>query len=153
MCWKSWASKLSAVQAGLLLLQVQTHSSEFGRMIPQTPKVAHLRLSVLRSLIAATMTGFYAQIVALSGELGLGLDCDHWEVAKMGSEAYVKGSHGAVYMEHKWLALKDARPSHIDANNWEVLQLIEEDFPENMAMGIWKKGSSDHQREKRTSWI
>lgn len=132
--------KLSAVQGGLLLLQCKHILRDF---------------CVLESPLSWTFSDcgyndwvLCSQIIALAEELGLGLDCDHWKLPKW-ERGLRKRLSWAVFMEHTWLALKNARPSHIDSNNWEVLQLIEEDFPEKHGDGDLKEGSADINNGKK----
>ena len=47
----------------------------------------------------------------------------------------------AVYIEDKWLSLKNSRPSHINELNWVVVSLVDEDFPEKHGDGDLKEGS------------
>ncbi|OVF07528.1 putative transcriptional activator protein [Clavispora lusitaniae] len=141
--------KLSAVQAGLLLLQCKHILREFGQHDPSNTEIsASASLSSSFTDCGYNDWVLCSQIVALSEELGLGLDCDHWKLPKW-ERGLRKRLSWAVYMEHKWLALKNARPSHIDANNWEVSQLIEEDFPEKHGDGDLKEGSSDITNGKK----
>ncbi|KAI5966869.1 DAL81 [Candida pseudojiufengensis] len=130
--------KLSAVQAGLLLLQCKHIISckTFNDQI-QNSGDADYSEWVLCS-----------QVVSLAEELGLGLDCNNWKLPKW-ERGLRKRLAWAVYMEDKWLSLKDARPSHIHENNWIVLPLYEEDFPEKHGDGDLKEGSSDIDNGKK----
>ncbi|KAI5950901.1 DAL81 [Candida jiufengensis] len=130
--------KLSAVQAGLLLLQCKHIISckTYNDQI-QNSGDADYSEWVLCS-----------QVVSLAEELGLGLDCNNWKLPKW-ERGLRKRLAWAVYMEDKWLSLKDARPSHISENNWIVLPLYEEDFPEKHGDGDLKEGSSDIDNGKK----
>lgn len=132
--------KLSAVQGGLLLLQCKHILREFA--------ASDSLLSWTFSDCGYNDWVLCSQIIALSEELGLGLDCDHWKLPKW-ERGLRKRLSWAVFMEHQWLALKNARPTHIDANNWEVLQLVEEDFPEKHGDGDLKEGSADINNGKK----
>lgn len=147
--------KLSAVQAGLLLLQckhtvllsqskdILADNVRANNQNPQsnfvTPGIGDTDYSdwVLCS-----------QVVALAEELGLGLDCNTWKLPKW-ERGLRKRLAWAVYMEDKWLSLKNARPSHINEINWVVRQLVEEDFPEKHGDGDLREGSSDIDNGKK----
>lgn len=132
--------KLSAVQGGLLLLQCKRiirDSGTFEELLSWTFSDCGYNDWVLCS-----------QVIALAEELGLGLDCDHWKLPKW-ERGLRKRLSWAVFIEHQWLALKNARPTHIDSNNWEVLQLVEEDFPEKHGDGDLKEGSADINNGKK----
>ncbi|KAI1827369.1 nitrogen regulatory protein [Xylaria intraflava] len=96
-----WRPKLSTVQAGLLLSQ----RPEGDQWAPT------------------------AQLVAISQELGLHLDCTHWKIP-----AWEKGLRKrlawALYMQDRWGALVHGRPSHIFSSNWIVQPLTSHDFAE-----------------------
>ncbi|PQE31034.1 fungal specific transcription factor domain-containing protein [Rutstroemia sp. NJR-2017a WRK4] len=93
--------KLSTVQAGLLLSQ----APEGDQWAPT------------------------AQLVAISQELGLHLDCSNWKIPPW-ERGLRKRLAWALYMQDKWGALVHGRPSHIFATNWAVLPLSPNDFPE-----------------------
>lgn len=109
--------KLSAVQAGLLLLQCKL-VIDHRKLFRIDARNADYSDWVLCS-----------QVVALAEEMGLGLDCLGWQLPKW-ERSLRKRLAWAVYMEDKWLALKNGRPSHIHPYNWGVLQMTERDFPE-----------------------
>lgn len=97
--------KLSAVQAGLLLLQCQDS-------------------------VAGKNWLLSSQVVALSEELGLGLDCSHWRLPKW-ERGLRRRLAWAVYIQDKWSSLIESRPSHIyEGVNWLVKPVTDEDFPE-----------------------
>ncbi|KAH9886549.1 fungal-specific transcription factor domain-containing protein [Xylariomycetidae sp. FL2044] len=96
-----WRPKLSTVQAGLLLSQ----RPEGDQWAPT------------------------AQLVAIAQELGLHLDCTHWKIP-LWEKGLRKRLAWALYMQDKWGALVHGRPSHIFTNNWAVLPLQPNDFPE-----------------------
>lgn len=142
--------KLSAVQAGLLLLQCKHIVRDLGASI-ESPTNSALASALLSSSFSDSDYNDWvlcSQVVALSEELGLGLDCDQWKLPKW-ERGLRKRLAWAVYMEDKWLALKNARPSHINSNNWVVLLLVEEDFPEKHGDGDLKEGSSDINNGKK----
>ncbi|KAG2732560.1 hypothetical protein G9P44_004977 [Scheffersomyces stipitis] len=141
--------KLSAVQAGLLLLQC--------KHIIQSKKLSNNNVgtgpnaSVGPSAIGDTDYSEWvlcSQVVALAEELGLGLDCNNWKLPKW-ERGLRKRLAWAVYMEDKWLSLKHSRPTHINDLNWVVVQLLEEDFPEKHGDGDLKEGSSDIDNGKK----
>ncbi|KXT02623.1 hypothetical protein AC579_5444 [Pseudocercospora musae] len=95
--------KMSAVQAGLLLLQ-RAQSSTW------------------------TLT---VQLVALAQDIGLHLDCSDWSVPNW-EKKLRKRLAWALYMQDKWSALMHGRPSHINASDWNVPTPTEEDFDETI---------------------
>lgn len=135
--------KLSAVQAGLLLLQCKSivHNREDKSSLnePQLSSIQDIKYSewVL-----------YAQVIALAEELGLGLDCNKWKLPKW-ERGLRKRLAWAVYIEDKWLSLKKSRPSHINQINWVVKSLVDDDFPEKHGDGDLKEGSSDIDNGKQ----
>ena len=94
--------KISAVQAGLLLLQ-RSKSSTW------------------------TLT---VQLVALGQDIGLHLDCSEWNIPPW-ERRLRKKLAWALYMQDKWSALMHGRPSHINAVDWSVPPPIHEDFDES----------------------
>ncbi|WPK24110.1 hypothetical protein PUMCH_001366 [Australozyma saopauloensis] len=142
--------KLSAVQAGLLLLQCKhiLHANNEER----APKDSISQASAL--LNSSFNDSDYndwvlcSQVVALAEELGLGLDCDNWKLPKW-ERGLRKRLAWAVYLEDKWLSLKNSRPLHINDINFIVLELAEEDFPEKHGDGDLKEGSSDITNGKK----
>ncbi|KKA28500.1 hypothetical protein TD95_004776 [Thielaviopsis punctulata] len=93
--------KLSVIQAGLLLSQ----RPEGDQWAPT------------------------AQLVAVSQELGLHLDCSGWKIPPW-EKGLRKRLAWALYMQDKWGALVHGRPSHIFSSNWAVQQLSNHDFPD-----------------------
>ncbi|KAI1434247.1 nitrogen regulatory protein [Xylaria sp. CBS 124048] len=96
-----WRPKLSTVQAGLLLSQ----RPEGDQWAPT------------------------AQLVAISQELGLHLDCTHWKIPPW-EKGLRKRLAWALYMQDRWGALVHGRPSHIFSSNWIVQPLAPHDFSE-----------------------
>ncbi|KAI2636762.1 nitrogen regulatory protein [Xylaria nigripes] len=94
-----WRPKLSTVQAGLLLSQ----RPEGDQWAPT------------------------AQLVAISQELGLHLDCTHWKIPSW-EKGLRKRLAWALYMQDRWGALVHGRPSHIFSSNWIVQPLVPHDF-------------------------
>ncbi|KAK6505364.1 Fungal specific transcription factor [Arthrobotrys musiformis] len=94
--------KLSAVQAGLLLLQRPEGDSWI----------------------------LTCQIVAIAQELGLHLDCTGWKIPNW-ERGLRKRLAWAVFMQDKWAALTHGRPSHITLSNWAVQSVTAGDFPES----------------------
>lgn len=134
--------KLSAVQAGLLLLQCK-HSL----LVKSPDQEEATDLSAIPDESDYSDWVLCSQVVALAEELGLGLDCETWKLPKW-ERGLRKRLAWAVYMEDKWLSLKHARPSHIHDVNWEVQLLIEEDFPEKHGDGDLREGSIDNENGK-----
>ncbi|SMR51259.1 unnamed protein product [Zymoseptoria tritici ST99CH_1E4] len=93
--------KISAVQAGLLLLQ-RAKSSTW------------------------TLT---VQLVALGQDIGLHLDCSDWSIP-LWERLLRKRLAWALYMQDKWSAVMHGRPSHINPSDWNVPQPTEADFSE-----------------------
>lgn len=143
--------KLSAVQAGLLLLQCKHIVQEFSGSAGSPATSANDSSSLPNSSFTDSDYNDWVlcfQVVALAEELGLGLDCDNWKLPKW-ERGLRKRLAWAVYMEDKWLSLKNGRPSHISDINWVVLLLVEEDFPEKHGDGDLKEGSSDINNGKK----
>ncbi|KAF2482318.1 fungal-specific transcription factor domain-containing protein [Neohortaea acidophila] len=95
--------KISAVQAGLLLLQ-RAKSSTW------------------------TLT---VQLVALGQDIGLHLDCTEWSIP-LWERRLRKRLAWALYMQDKWSALMHGRPSHINAADWAVQPPVASDFDDNL---------------------
>ncbi|KAL2755923.1 hypothetical protein ACRALDRAFT_2104376 [Sodiomyces alcalophilus JCM 7366] len=109
--------KLSTIQAGLLLSQ----RPEGDQWAPT------------------------AQLVAISQELGLHLDCSNWKIPPW-EKGLRKRLAWALYMQDKWGALVHGRPSHIMPANWAVQPLSENDFPDVE----WDEDDVEGQREIET---
>ncbi|GME99268.1 unnamed protein product [[Candida] boidinii] len=96
--------KLSAVQAGLLLMQCRSYNDRNWLLC--------------------------SQVVALAEELGLGLDCANWRLPKW-ERGLRRRLAWAVFLQDKWTSLIESRPSHIiEGKNWMVRKVTNEDFPE-----------------------
>ncbi|PPJ58848.1 hypothetical protein CBER1_09274 [Cercospora berteroae] len=95
--------KISAVQAGLLLLQ--------------RAKASTWTLTV--------------QLVALGQDIGLHLDCSDWSIPRW-ERLLRKRLAWALYMQDKWSAVIYGRPSHVNASDWNVPQATEDDFDESI---------------------
>lgn len=96
--------KLSSVQAGILLLQCQPN---------------HNRSWMLCS-----------QVVALTEELGIGLDSGKWRLPRW-ERGLRRRLAWAVWLQDKWLSVSESRPSHIDRlRTWHIKHLVTDDFPE-----------------------
>lgn len=136
--------KLSAVQAGLLLLQCKHIFRESHGGLRSNDPVANASATITSSFSDSDFNEWVlcSQVVAIAEELGLALDCDKWKLPKW-ERGLRKRLAWAVFMEDKWLSLKNSRPSHISEDNWAVLELREEDFPEKAGDGDLKEGSSD----------
>lgn len=104
LTWAMTRPKLSAVQAGLLLLQRSGGDSW-----------------VLTS-----------QMVALSEDLGLHADCSPWDIPDW-EKGVRRRLTWAVFMQDKWGALIHGRPSHVSAHHWQAAPLQLSDFPESAA--------------------
>ena len=141
--------KLSAVQAGLLLLQckhiIQSNSERDTQAMSNS---ANTNTSTLTSDSHYSDWVLCSQVITLAEELGLGLNCNDWKLPKW-ERGLRKRLAWAVYMEDKWLSLKNSRPSHINELNWVVVSLVDEDFPEKHGDGDLKEGSSDIENGKK----
>lgn len=138
--------KLSAVQAGLLLLQCKHIIQNSSSPNSNTPNEANTNTSTGDSSYSDWV--LCSQVITLAEELGLGLDCNNWKLPKW-ERGLRKRLAWAVYMEDKWLSLKNSRPSHINEINWVVHSLVDEDFPEKHGDGDLKEGSSDIDNGKK----
>ncbi|KAK9463168.1 fungal-specific transcription factor domain-containing protein [Lipomyces oligophaga] len=114
--------KISTVQAGLLLLQRRQDSAG------DWPLCTH--------------------VVALSEELGLGLDCEHWRIPRW-ERGLRRRLAWAVWLQDKWHALTQSRPSHMDKQNWLVRNLSADDFPETVADECDQDGSAEVENGRR----
>ncbi|KAK9365307.1 fungal-specific transcription factor domain-containing protein [Lipomyces kononenkoae] len=114
--------KLSTVQAGLLLLQRRHDSAG------DWPLCSH--------------------VVALAEELGLGLECEKWKIPKW-ERGLRRRLAWAVWLQDKWHALTQSRPSHIDKRNWLVKHVTSDDFPETAADESNEDGSAEVENGRR----
>lgn len=96
--------KISAVQAGLLMLQ-RAKSSTW------------------------TLT---VQLVALGQDIGLHLDCSTWSIP-LWERRLRKRLAWALFMQDKWSALMYGRPSHINAADWDVPMPVEDDYDDTVS--------------------
>lgn len=139
--------KLSAVQAGLLLLQCK-HIVRVARSNQENHVNNNSANQTQINDLGYSDWVLCSQVIALAEELGLGLDCTDWKLPKW-ERGLRKRLAWAVYVEDKWLSLKNSRPSHIHDLNWVVTSLLEEDFPEKHGDGDLKEGSSDIDNGKK----
>jgi ribosomal protein L37AE/L43A len=96
--------RLSAVQAGLLLLQCRSENPNNWILCQQ--------------------------VVSLAEELGLGLDCHDWKLPKW-ERGLRRRLAWAVWIQEKWTALIESRVSHFTlGRNWLVRDITNDDFPE-----------------------
>lgn len=114
MSYITFRPKLSAIQAGLLLLQRPEGDSW-------------------------ALTG---KLVAVAEDLGLHLDCSRWKIPPW-ERGLRKRLAWALYMQDKWGALVHGRPSHITKDDWMVKGVTEEDFPERAADEDDEEGSTE----------
>ncbi|KAK9243741.1 fungal-specific transcription factor domain-containing protein [Lipomyces tetrasporus] len=114
--------KLSTVQAGLLLLQRRHDGAG------DWPLCSH--------------------VVALAEELGLGLDCEKWRIPKW-ERGLRRRLAWAVWLQDKWHALTQSRPSHIDKRNWLIKHVTSDDFPETAADESNEDGSAEVENGRR----
>lgn len=101
--------KLSTIQAGLLLSQYQK------AFMGPVPNEQRDRLTV--------------QLVNIAHGLGIHLDSSQWDIPDW--EIGLRRRIGwGLYMQDKFSALLESRPSLISHEEWDVEPLSEEDFPE-----------------------
>ncbi|KAF1813081.1 hypothetical protein P152DRAFT_396254 [Eremomyces bilateralis CBS 781.70] len=115
--------KLSMIQAGLLLLQRPNGESWL----------------------------LVSNLVALGQELGLHLDCSHWQIPPW-EKGLRKRLAWALYMQDKWGCLVHGRPSHITDEDWDVTELTEVDFPERAADEDNEEGSTEMEKGRVLFW-
>ncbi len=97
--------RLSAVQAGLLLLRCRSENPNNWILCQQ--------------------------VVSLAEELGLGLDCQNWKLPKW-ERGLRRRLAWAVWIQEKWTSLIESRVSHfVIGRNWLVRNVTNEDFPEH----------------------
>lgn len=107
-------SKLSTIQAGLLLLQRPEGDS----------------------------WALTTQLVSIGQDLGLHLDCSRWKIPSWG-RGVRKWLGWALYMQDKWGSLVHGRPSHITEADWRVGPVTEDVFPESAADEDDEEGSTE----------
>lgn len=96
--------KLSVVQAGLLILQCSMERARNWILI--------------------------SHVISLAEELGLGMDCQSWRLPRW-ERALRRRLAWAVFIQDKWVALIEGRPSHIDeSRQWLVRKIAADDFPD-----------------------
>ncbi|CAD0092845.1 unnamed protein product [Aureobasidium vineae] len=116
--------KLSALQAGLLLLQ-RRQSTDWGLTV---------------------------QLVALAQDLGLHIDCTNWDIP-VWERRLRKRLAWALYMQDKWTALVHGRPSHIQAADWAVSALSLDDFNEEFENADQQMVVDDENEEEEKSRV
>lgn len=116
--------KLSALQAGLLLLQRRQ----------------------------ATDWGLTVQLIALAQDLGLHLDCSEWSIP-LWERRLRKRLGWALYMQDKWTALIHGRPSHIQAADWAVPPLEQSDFIEDFVTAEQDLIAEEENEEEEKSRV
>lgn len=116
--------KLSALQAGLLLLQ-RRQSTDWGLTV---------------------------QLVALAQDLGLHIDCSNWDIP-VWERRLRKRLAWALYMQDKWTALVHGRPSHIQAADWAVSTLSLDDFNEEFENADQQMIADDENEEEEKSRV
>ncbi|KAM3450239.1 hypothetical protein MY3296_006242 [Beauveria thailandica] len=89
-----------------------------------------------------------AQLVAVSQDLGLHLDCSSWDIPPWEKGMRKRLSWG-VYMQDKWSAFIHGRPSHISLSNWAVRSLTVHDFPDV----DWDEGNADQKEDAETGQV
>lgn len=88
------------------------------------------------------------QLVAVAQELGLHLDCAHWDIPPWEKGMRRRLAWG-VYMQDKWGALVHGRPSHIAHANWAVRALTANDFPDV----DWDEGDAAQKEDAETGQV
>lgn len=109
--------KLSTVQGGLLLLQRPDGDS----------------------------WALTCEIVAVGQNLGLHLDCSSWNIPAW-ERSLRKRLGWALYMQDKWAALVNGRPSHILRDNWDLGSVETVDFPETNFDQDEEEGSTEVEK-------
>lgn len=109
--------KLSAIQAGLLLLQRPAGDS----------------------------WALTSQLVGLGQDLGLHVDCSGWCIPTW-ERGLRKRLAWALFMQDKWGALVHGRPTHINLTDWDVRPLEIDDFPETHTDDDDEDGSTEVEK-------
>ena len=92
------------------------------------PSMSTIQAGLLLMEKSTLATGaLNAQLVTAGFELGLHQDCSNWKLDTW-EKGLRKRMAWALYMQDKWSALVNGRPSHIFAFNWTVKDLVEQDF-------------------------
>lgn len=94
------------------------------------PSMSTIQAGLLLMEKSSLATGaLNAQLCTAGFELGLHQDCTNWRLDTW-EKGLRKRMAWALYMQDKWSALVNGRPSHIFAFNWTVKDLVEQDFTE-----------------------
>ncbi|TQV97435.1 nitrogen regulatory protein OTam [Cordyceps javanica] len=113
------------------------------------PKLSTVEAALLLAQIpGSSQWAPTAQLVAVSQELGLHLDCSGWDIPPWEKGMRKRLSWG-VYMQDKWGALIHGRPSHISPSNWAVRSLTVHDFPDV----DWDEGNTEQKEDAQTGQI
>ncbi|QIW95419.1 hypothetical protein AMS68_000937 [Peltaster fructicola] len=105
----------------------------------QRPKMSAVQAGLLLSQLSRLSTWpLTVQLVALGQEIGLHLDCSRWTISSW-EKRLRKRLAWALYMQDKWSAVVNGRPTHISTAEWNVAPLIEEDFDD----GLISEGVAD----------
>ncbi|KAF2207019.1 hypothetical protein CERZMDRAFT_115476 [Cercospora zeae-maydis SCOH1-5] len=89
------------------------------------------KLSTIQAGLLLSQWQKALQLVNIAHGLGLHLDCSHWELPDW--EIGLRRRVGwALFIQDKWTSLLESRPSLISQDEWDVEDLSEMDFPENV---------------------
>jgi len=102
--------KLSTLEAGLLLLQ-RNRLDSAGRP-------------------ASSAWKLHAQLVAISYDLGLHINCESWSIPAWEAGLRRRLSW-ALYMQDRWTAFVHGRPMLLSEDDWELSSCSPSDFPEH----------------------
>lgn len=101
--------KLSTLEAGLLLLQ-RSRLDSSGRP-------------------ASSVWKLHAQLVAISYDLGLHINCESWSIPPWECGLRRRLSW-ALYMQDRWTAFVHGRPMLLSEDDWDLSPCSSSDFPE-----------------------
>ncbi|OAG01387.1 uncharacterized protein CC84DRAFT_1198636 [Paraphaeosphaeria sporulosa] len=102
--------KLSTLEAGLLLLQ-RSRLDSSGRP-------------------ASSVWKLHAQLVAISYDLGLHVNCESWSIP-VWEAGLRRRLSWALYMQDRWTAFVHGRPMLLSEDDWDLSPCSSSDFPEH----------------------
>ncbi|KAI5245114.1 hypothetical protein E4T42_06878 [Aureobasidium subglaciale] len=112
--------KLSSVQAGLLLAQFECFESDV--------------------MSSGSRGRLSAQLVSMAHDMGLHLDPSRWDLPPWEISLRIRLAW-AIYMQDKWVAFIEGRPSLLTDRDWIVPLVQHKDFPEQLEDN--EEGSSE----------
>lgn len=124
----SWLSTTHRIPKGVNLSNTETLLWELLKASLDRPNIATLQAALLLLQCPnSTSQQLSSQLTSLAFDLGLHRDCSDWKL-----DAHEISSRRrlawALYAQDKWTALLHGRPPQINASNWTVEPLSDDDF-------------------------